>query len=73
MNIKLAQLVQQATEQVKVSKWDEENHCSYKETEFRINSKKLAELIVTECAKVGEEVDGNQNVKQEILNHFGLN
>lgn len=33
----------------------------------------FARLIVRECAQVGEDVDGNGNVKSEILNHFGIN
>jgi hypothetical protein len=29
-------------------------------------------LIVSECAQVGEDTDGNSNVKSEILKHFGF-
>ncbi len=32
----------------------------------------FAELIVRECARVGEETDGNSNVKKEILKEFGI-
>ena len=34
--------------------------------------KKFAMLIVKECAQIGEDVDGNQITKQEILKHFGV-
>ena len=33
---------------------------------------KFAELIVRECAQIGEDVDGNQITKREILKHFGV-
>ena len=34
---------------------------------------KFAELIVKECAKVGERyADGNYEVRNQILEHFGL-
>ena len=33
---------------------------------------KFAELIVRECAQIGEDVDGNQTTKNEILKHFGV-
>jgi hypothetical protein len=33
---------------------------------------RFAELIVRECAQIGEDVDGNQTTKNEILKHFGV-
>ena len=33
---------------------------------------KLCELIVRKCAQIGEDVDGNQTTKNEILKHFGV-
>ena len=37
------------------------------------NKEKFAELIVRECAKVGERyADGNYEVFNQILEHFGL-
>lgn len=33
---------------------------------------KFAELIVRECAQIGEDTDGNWNVRHEILKNFGL-
>ena len=46
------------------------------EGEFRLSEKeveKFAELIVRECAKVGERyADGNYEVFNQILEHFGL-
>jgi hypothetical protein len=33
---------------------------------------KFAELIVRECAEIGLDTDGNWNVKNEILKHFGV-
>jgi hypothetical protein len=37
------------------------------------NSTKFAELIVRECADIGEQyADGNYEVRNQILSHFGL-
>lgn len=36
------------------------------------SEEKFAELIIRECAKIGEDTDGNWNVKHEILKNFGL-
>jgi hypothetical protein len=36
------------------------------------NLEKFAELIVRKCAQIGEDVDGNQTTKNEILKHFGV-
>ena len=33
---------------------------------------KFAELIVKECAQIGEDTDGNWNVRYNILKHFGV-
>jgi len=33
---------------------------------------KFGEMIVQECAQVGEDTDGNWNVKSEILKTFEL-
>ena len=38
----------------------------------KLNAEKFAELIVRECAQIGEDVDGNQTTKNEILKHFGV-
>jgi hypothetical protein len=36
-------------------------------------SEKFAELIVKECADIGEQyADGNYEVRNQILEHFGL-
>ena len=32
----------------------------------------FADMIVRECAQIGEDVDGNQTTKNEILKHFGV-
>ena len=37
-----------------------------------VDLEKFAELIVRECAQVGLDTDGNLNVKNEILKHFGV-
>ena len=42
------------------------------ETEYWI-MEKFAELIVLECADIGERyADGNYEVRNQILEHFGL-
>jgi len=42
------------------------------ETEYWI-MEKFAELIVKECADIGERyADGNYEVRNQILEHFGL-
>lgn len=33
---------------------------------------KYTELVVRRCAQIGEDTDGNSNVKHEILKEFGL-
>lgn len=33
---------------------------------------KFAELLIRQCAQIGEDTDGNWNVKNEILKNFGL-
>ncbi len=33
---------------------------------------KFTELLIRECAQIGEDTDGNWNVKNEILKNFGL-
>ena len=35
-------------------------------------TQKLAELIVRECAKVAEEVDGDSRARKCVLEHFGV-
>ena len=43
--------------------------------EFRedFDIKKFAELIVKECADIGQQyADGNYEVRNQILEHFGL-
>jgi hypothetical protein len=45
--------------------------CECGETGF--NFEKFAELIIKECADIGERyVDGNYEVRNQILEHFGL-
>jgi len=42
------------------------------ETEYWI-MEKFAELIVQQCADIGEQyADGNYEVRNQILEHFGL-
>ena len=39
----------------------------------RLNEQKFAELIVQQCADIGERyADGNYEVRNQILEHFGL-
>ncbi len=33
---------------------------------------KFTELLIRECAQIGEDTDGNWNVRHEILKNFGL-
>lgn len=33
---------------------------------------KFTELLIRQCAQIGEDTDGNWNVKNEILKNFGL-
>jgi hypothetical protein len=41
--------------------------------EFGFDEEKFAELIVLECADIGERyADGNYEVRNQILEHFGL-
>jgi len=40
---------------------------------FEIYNKKFAELVVLECADIGERyADGNYEVRNQILEHFGV-
>ena len=40
---------------------------------FELFHEKFAELIVQECADIGERyADGNYEVRNQILDHFGL-
>jgi hypothetical protein len=37
------------------------------------HAEKFAEMIVKECANIGERyADGNYEIRNQILNHFGL-
>jgi hypothetical protein len=49
---------------------DPSNNMPYDTTIF--SADKFAELLIRECAKIGEDTDGNWNVKHEILKNFGL-
>ncbi len=46
------------------------NNMPYYTTIF--SADKFAELLIRECAKIGEDTDGNWNVKHEILKNFGF-
>jgi hypothetical protein len=40
---------------------------------LRLSYEKLAELIVQQCADIGERyADGNYEVRNQILEHFGM-
>jgi len=45
-----------------------QNSFAYEQLVFQ----KFGEMIVQECAQVGEDTDGNWNVKSEILKTFNL-
>ena len=38
-----------------------------------LDRQKFAKLIVKECAKVAEEVDGDSRARKCVLEHFGVN
>jgi len=50
-----------------------EKEFPYDEDWFYLYNKKFAELIVRECANIGERyADGNYEVYNQILAHFGI-
>lgn len=63
MNERILELADKAVEDISSGPWNISD-------EFCI---KFAELIVKECATVGERyADGNYEVRNQILEHFGL-
>ena len=67
MNERIKELWEEAT----VSTWPRPGKFTAGEYDYHL--KKFAELIVRECAKVGERyADGNYEVFNQILEHFGL-
>ena len=63
MNERIIELADKAVEDISTGPWNISD-------EFCI---KFAELIVRECATVGERyADGNYEVRNQILEHFGL-
>ena len=41
--------------------------------EFGFDEEKFAELIIQKCADIGQQyADGNYEVRNQILEHFGL-
>lgn len=75
MNAQIKQLIRQATGPVIVRKWDDENHCHYNETEFKLDVEKFAELIVKESfTKLTPYMDDQfiNDVEAELKDHFGI-
>jgi len=71
MNERIKKLAEQAEEEIKAEYEDESrrNRRLYNE----IFLPKFAQLIVRECANVGERyADGNYEVYNQIMAHFGL-
>jgi hypothetical protein len=74
MNKRIQQLAEQALQLVA------DEHANGDESRLNLASytvkdlvqEKFAELIVRECAEIGLDTDGNWNVKNEILKHFGV-
>jgi hypothetical protein len=66
MNERIKQLAEQAGFKVN---WQHEDVQAIKMARFE----KFAELIVRECANVGEQyADGNYEVYNQIMAHFGM-
>jgi hypothetical protein len=68
MNQRLQELREQAAKEVfKANQWTNEDEWN------DLYMEKFAELIVQECANVGERyADGNYEVYNQIMAHFGL-
>ena len=63
--------IRQLAEQAELPLLDVDGNCKYGDTYF--SKEKFAELIVKECANVGERyADGNYEVYNQIMAHFGL-
>ena len=66
MNKRIRELVEQAQD------WADA-HAPYASEEHEYFVEKFAELIVRECANIGERyADGNYEVYNQILEHFGV-
>ena len=67
MNKRIQELANKAGAEVKIIHGD-----MLYISKAELDIEKFAELIVRECAQIGEDVDGNQTTKNEILKHFGV-
>jgi len=68
MNERIEELVEQATTIVNTT-----NSQGYSSSCANFDKEKFAELIVLECAVIGERyADGNYEVYNQILAHFGM-
>ena len=63
--------IKKLAEQAELPLLDVDGNCKYGDTYF--SKEKFAELIVRECADIGEQyADGNYEVRNQILERFGV-
>jgi hypothetical protein len=68
MNERIQELVEQSTTIVEMV-----GPQGYTSSYANFDKEKFAELIVLKCADIGEQyADGNYEVRNQILSHFGL-
>jgi len=67
MNERIKKLTGQVLDELVPNTWTTLGYSEIKEIQFR-----TAELIVRECARVAEDVDGDSRARKCVLAHFGV-